>query len=150
MRMRKLMKLYKLNFKSITAIISVTPAILIFSLLSNLTYANEDDTALKKKCNRQSLITVAKIRNNSSNELTEQDIRMLRLGAIHACMDIHKRLVNSNVGPTPDNKVIAENDDIQNQESNNDKKESIFDRLLRTEKKEDVNPMQKKHRTGGK
>ena len=144
------MKLYKLNFKSITAIISVTPAILIFSLLSNLTYANEDDTALKKKCNRQSLITVAKIRNNSSNELTEQDIRMLRLGAIHACMEIHKRLVNSNNSPLPDSKVIAKTDDTKNQENDDDKNESIFDRLLRTEKREDVNPMQKRHRTGGK
>lgn len=148
--MRKLMKLYKLNFKSITAIISVTPAILIFSLLSNLTYANEDDTALKKKCNRQSLITVAKIRNNSSNELTEQDIRMLRLGANHACMEIHKRLVNSNNNPPPDSKVIAKTDDAKNQENDDDKNESIFDRLLRTEKREDVNPMQKRHRTGGK
>ena len=50
----------------------------------------------------------------------------------------------------PDSKVIAKTDDAKNQENDDDKNESIFDRLLRTEKREDVNPMQKRHRTGGK
>jgi len=141
---------FKLKFKPITTVIYAISAILTFFLLSNLTYANEEDIVLKKTCNRQSLITVSKIKNNSSNELTEQDIRMLRLGANHACMEIHKRLVNSNNNPLPDSKVIAKTDDTKNQENDDDKNESIFDRLLRTEKREDVNPMQKRHRTGGK
>lgn len=153
MRMRKLMKLYKLNFKSITAIISVTSAILIFSLLSNLTYADGFDTDLNKMCDRQSILIAAKLRSNSTTELTAQDVSMIRLGAINGCLETYKRIVNSSKpinATSPDKKVAKKTEVNETQESKNDEKESIFDRLLSTEKKEDVSPMQKKHRTGGK
>ena len=149
------MQPFRLDFKFLTSSILATSTILTSLLLANVTYANEDDTELKKACNRQSLITVAKIRDSSSNEMTEQDIRMLKLGANHACMDIRKRMINSNAGTSPDNKVIAKTDDTKNQETKNqetksEKSESIFDRLLSSERKPDVSPMQKRHRTGGK
>ncbi len=144
------MQPFRPDFKFLTSSILATSTILTSFLLANVSYANEDDTELKKACNRQSLITVAKIRNSSSNEMTEQDIRMLKLGANHACMDVHKRLLNSNAGTSPDNKVIAKTDDTKSEESNSEKSESIFDRLLSSERKPDVSPMQKRHRRGGK
>jgi len=141
------MKPLKLNSISITPLASIISIILISPLLSVLTYANNTDTDITKMCNRQSLITVTKIRNNSTNELTEQDIRMIRLGATNACIDTHKRIANAE--HSSDKKVVVNTVADENEDDSN-KSESIIDRLLRTEKKEDVNPMQKKHRTGGK
>ena len=141
------MKPLKLNSISITPLASIISIILISPLLSVLTYANNTDTDITKMCNRQSLITVTKIRNNSTNELTEQDIRMIRLGATNACIDTYKRIANAE--HSSDKKVVVNTVADENEDDSN-KSESIIDRLLRTEKKEDVNPMQKKHRTGGK
>lgn len=141
------MKLFKLNMKSITLMISASSAMLAFSLLSNLAYADGFDTNLNKMCDRQSILIAAKLRRNSTNELTAQDVSMIRLGAINGCLETYKRIVNSSKpinATSPDKRVAKKTKVEEPQESKNDKKESIFDRLLSTEKKEDVSPMQKK------
>jgi hypothetical protein len=132
---------------------SATSTILALSLLSNLTYADETNTDLNKMCDRQSILIAAKLRSDSNGELTAQDMSMIRLGAINACIETYKRMTNSPdlvKSTSSDKKVAAKTDVDKSQESSSKKKESIFDRLLRTEPKDDVSPMQKQHRTGGK
>jgi len=133
---------------------NLTPVILLLSLIStSLVYANGVDTDINKMCNRQSILIAAKLRSNSTNELTAQDVSMIRLGAIKGCLETYKRIVNSSESintTSADEKVAKKTEVDKTQESKNDEKESIFDRLLSTEKKEDISPMQKRHRTGGK
>ena len=146
----KSMKLLKLSIKFITLSLIIP----ISLLLSSLIYANEVNTDLEKICDRESIIIAAKLRSNSKNELTAQDMSMIRIGAINGCIETYKRMHNSNdfvKSNSSDQTVAAKSEVKEKQEKDgNNKKKSIFDRLLRTEPKEDVNPMQKKHRTGGK
>ena len=146
------MTLIKLNIKSIKELLSTT-ALLAFCLISNLAYADEANTGLNKMCDRQSILIAAKLRSNSKNELSAQDMSMIRLGAINGCIETYKRVANSSeAGKFTSAKTITitKSDTENNQEGTRNKKESIFDRLLRTKPKKDINPMQKKHRTGGK
>ncbi len=150
------MNLFRQNFKLIT-LVSTFSTILIFFLLSTITFANETDSDIARICTQQSLTTAAEIRSELDEELTKQDMRMLRLGAINACKNTYRRLGTSNsITPTREN--VANKSDTSGEitevqkspDTVDNKKESIIDRLLRTEKKEDVSPMQKRHRTGGK
>ena len=123
---------------------------LFLVLFSNVTYANETNTDLDKMCARQSIVIAAKLRSNPSNELSEQDVNMIRLGATSACKETYKRYVKSDNTVAVDKRIANKTDDDTNQETDSNKKKSILDRLLSSERKDDVNPMQKMHRTGGK
>lgn len=139
------MTLSKLNLKPISLAILTS---LTFLLTTSITYAEEAESDLYKMCNRQSILTATRLRSNSTNELTAQDMSMIRLGAINACMETYKKMLNAPdlvQSNSADEKVTK-----KTQGESKTKEESIFDRLLSTERKKDVNPMQKQHRTGGK
>ena len=139
------MALFKLNNKFTTLSTLANLTILTFSSLSTLAYANEAD--IDKMCDRQSTSIVTELKSQSEDELTLREINFIRFGAINACKKTYQQLVNTEVITITDQKVAAKPDV---DESNDDKKASILDRLLNPEKKKDVSPMQKVHRTGGK
>lgn len=117
------MKLLKLNFKFITALQSAISITLTLSLCPSLIYADEADTDLYKMCDRQSILTAVKLRKNSPTELTAQDMSMIRLGAINACMETYKRIVNSsnsNNATSPDKNVAKKTEIDKPQESKDD------------------------------
>ena len=142
------MTLFKLNINLISVFTTLT--ILISSSFSTPAFADETD--LDKMCDRQSVLIATEMRSKEEG-LSVREVSLIRLGAINACKKTYARMINSPdlaKSTTSDNKVAAKTDVEKKQESSSNKKESIFDRLLSNEKKKDVSPMQKQHRTGGK
>jgi len=143
----------KISTPSLTIIIRVLTGIFLIQF-SGLLYADETEQSVNRQCTRQSIITIAKIRNSMDTELTEHDIHMIRLGAMNACLDTYNRLVKIGKSVNTEQNITSRTEnDVQ--ESSDDKivnkeKKSLLDRILSTESKDTVNPMQKKHSTGGK
>lgn len=140
------MKRLKLSCKFATQSFTI-----LITLLLNFSYANAANLDLEKMCDRQSILISEKLNTNSKKELTKQDMNMIRIGAVHGCRATYKKMIHADEfveSSSSDQTAVIENG-VENNQDNN-KKESIFDRLLRTKPKKDVNPMQKKHRTGGK
>ncbi len=142
------MKVSPCNYKSI--IKSLSPCTIMFTLCLSSFSIHAVETDLDKTCARQAILIAAELKNHSAHELTERDVDMIRLGAINACRETYRRTVNTPDAADTNKKVVAKEDVIESQSADSGKKESIFDRLLSSDKKEDVSPMQKQHRTGGK
>lgn len=149
------MKLFIRICKSTRAKISSIFIIFACYMTSQFVSATEANADLYKMCERQSIVIAAELKKNSSAELSARDADMIRLGAVKACLETYKRAVNTTPSISADKKVTTKADIDKNRNDNIDQddnveKESIFDRLLSSDKKEDVSPMQKTHRTGGK
>lgn len=142
------MNLIKIKYLTLNTILFIVTSL----LFTNVTYANESDTELRKMCDRQSIIIAAELRQQNKGEFTAQDMKMARIGAINGCLKTYKRMTSSSDFSelNTSNQSVASENETEEDNNNSDKKESIFDRLLSTESNDDVNPMQKMHRTGGK
>lgn len=141
------MKLYNVNFNAKISIKAVVSIYLVSSLFYYNSYANEHDAEeMQKVCERQAVFTVIELKTKSEEKYTEREIEMLHLGVATACMGTYHRLANEN-SIVSDKKSIAGKSE---QDAVDDSKASWLDRLLDVQAEEPVNPMVKKHRTGGK
>ncbi len=140
--------------KQVKLLTIVLFSLVLFPLaLSNHSYAHELDENLEKMCHRQAIVIATELSSNTKKEFTAQDVSMLRIGAMQGCMKTCRRMQNlpDQVNTTTKDETIAAKPDSDSKQNEaGDKKESIFDRLLRSGSNDDPNPMQKKHRTGGK
>ena len=148
------MKTIKQDIKYINTMILSTLTVLTLFLLTGKAHADETNTELEKMCDRQSILIAAEMKSKSEEELSVREVTLIRLGAINACKKTYIRMTNSPdfvKSSPPEKEASAKTGTDKNQKTESKaEEESIFDRLLRTEKKEDVSPMQKRHRTGGK
>lgn len=125
------------NSQFLTRAYFVGLAFSLSSLLAIPAYADTKDLAeIDSLCESQSITISNELKSQSEQELTLQDVNFIRLGALNACKETYQKLLGYNV-----NKSVAENEAG---------KKSIFSDLFNSERKEDVNPMQKLHRKGGK
>lgn len=107
---------------------------------------------IDEACERQSIFTASQIRELTDEELSSHDIRMIKLGAFNACKDTYRRLAAAedlSNGNEPAS-IASEEKPATKQGAKNGEGGSILEWFLSTESKEPINPMQKKHRTGGK
>ncbi|MFT5760604.1 MAG: hypothetical protein ACI9LM_005391 [Alteromonadaceae bacterium] len=127
----------KQNSKCITRSCLASLTILLASSLTIPAYADTTDMAeINSICESQSISIANELKSQSEQDLTMQDIDFMRLGAVSACKETYQKLLGYNT-----DKSVAENEVG---------KQSIFSDLFNREKRKDVNPMQKLHRTGGK
>ena len=127
----------KQNSKFLTRTYLVGVAFSLASLLTVPAYADANDLAeINSICEYQSITISQDLKHQSEQDLTLKDVDLIRLGAVTACKKTYQKLLGYNT-----NKSVAENEEG---------KKSIFSDLFNRERKEDVNPMLKLHRKGGK
>ena len=110
---------------------------LLFILSTSSLSADE----LNDFCTRRAIDAVAEVRQEHYPQISEREIDIARKTAIIACISGRSTKL-----PVTGNKPVANSNEDQNEEKNS----GWIERLLDNEKKEDVSPMMKNHRTGGK
>tara|TARA_R110002049_G_scaffold295239_7_gene482459 strand:+ start:1808 stop:2203 length:396 start_codon:yes stop_codon:yes gene_type:complete len=128
---------HKQKSKFSTRFCLVGVAISFSSLFSISAYADAKDLAeINSICQSQSISIANELKTQSEQELTVQNVDLIRLGAVTACKETYQKLLGYNT-----NKSVAENEEG---------KQSIFSDLFNREVRKDLSPMQKLHRKGGK
>ncbi len=111
---------------------------LLFILSTSSLRADE----LNDFCTRRAIDAVAEVRQEHYPQISEREIGIARKTAIIACISSRSTKL-----PIANNESVAISDD---KDDSDEKSNSWIERLLDNEEKEDVSPMMKNHRTGGK
>ncbi len=111
---------------------------LLFILSTSSLSADE----LNDFCTRRAIDAVAEVRQEHYPQISKREIDIARKTAVIACISGRSTKL-----PVTGNKPVASSSD---EDQKDEKNSGWIERLLDNEKKEDVSPMMKNHRTGGK
>ncbi len=119
-----------------------THKFLLFNILFALSINAKADP-LSEYCTQKAIETSLELKAQKNVTLSNDDIKIARMAAKHTCIKIYTRLEAA----PPNTPSISTNSEPKNNEDSN---RSIWERLTESSTRKDVNPMIKKHRTGGK
>ncbi len=116
---------------------------LLFPFFFALSMQSLSAVELNELCSQRAVSTVAELRHQHYPQLSERETEIARKTATMACIDAHSASL-----PVAINKDLSSTSSDETSSEQN--KKSWLEKLLKNEKKEDVSPMMKNHRSGGK